>query len=314
MENIQVETVVCPICRGNVFVEHSQGQDFEYESTGQYEWHMKECATCSLLVLNPRPAETELSRIYPNSYYAYDFLAKKHVGYTVKSWLDRFSARMYLDAAKGLEGNILDVGCGDGRLLSVFQQTGHRSEVLFGVELDEKAVQAARDKGFQVFHGRIEDSEYTEGSFKLIILQQVIEHVSDPVVVLRRLQRLLVPGGILVLETPNIDSWDHQIFKKRFWGGYHFPRHFHLFSLRSMRLFLKDSDLEVVKIESLPSPSFWIQSVHHACKEKRWSIGRRIFHPHRPSVLLLVFFTLVDSLAKVIHHTSNMRVIVRRRV
>ena len=69
-----------------------------------------------------------------------------------------------------------------------------------------------------------------EETLEFITMFHVIEHVKDPKSIIKTLNKLLVPGGHLVIETPNIDSLDAMIFKETFWGGYHFPRHWHLFT------------------------------------------------------------------------------------
>src|SRR5262249_737474 len=144
------------------------------------------------------------------------------IGYRVKDWLDRRSAGAYLAAApRG--GNVLDVGCGDGRLLRILHAGGVTRERLYGVELDTRAVEAAREPGLRVWPGRLQAADSPEGAFALIVLQQVIEHVPDPRRMIERLRALLVPGGAVVIETPNTRSWDHRLFSKRYWGGYHIP-------------------------------------------------------------------------------------------
>ena len=61
---------------------------------------------------------------------------------------------------------------------------------------------------------------------------------TDPVLTLARIRDWLAPGGLLALETPNLDSWDARLFCARWWGGYHFPRHWVLFDPQSIRVAL----------------------------------------------------------------------------
>ncbi|MFY9549743.1 MAG: class I SAM-dependent methyltransferase [Thermoanaerobaculia bacterium] len=309
-----LRTVVarCPLCGREPTVEHARGKDFEYGSTGDTEWTLRRCATCDVISLSPRPDEVELPVIYPSNYYAYDFAATRSVGYRIKDWLDRQAAKAYLRAAPP-GGNVLDVGCGDGRLLRILRARGVPRERLFGVELDEHAVAAARADGFQVVQGRFEEADLPAGTFGLIVLQQVIEHVPDPRNMIRRLRELLVPGGALVIETPNTRSWDHRLFSRRHWGGYHIPRHFHLFDDRSLPALLRNTGLRVTRVDALASPNFWIQSLHHRSAEsglpKAWV---RLFQPHPPRFLPLAVFSALDGLGKLARVTSNMRVVAIR--
>src|SRR5262249_57545619 len=126
---------------------------------------------------------------------------------------------------------------------------------LYGVELDARAVDAARGLGFQVSLGRFEDADLPQGTFALIVLQQVIEHVPDPRRMIERLRALLAAGGAVVIETPNTRSWDHRLFSKRYWGGYHIPRHFHLFNDRSHPALLRLPPLHLTPPRALPTPT-----------------------------------------------------------
>ena len=72
-------------------------------------------------------------------------------------------------------------------------------------------------------------------SYDLVIMNQLIEHVAIAArPALHGDVRDLRPGGHLFLETPNLDSLDARAFRRRYWGGYHLPRHFHLFDSRTL--------------------------------------------------------------------------------
>jgi 2-polyprenyl-3-methyl-5-hydroxy-6-metoxy-1,4-benzoquinol methylase len=229
----------------------------------------------------------------------------------VKALLDRRAAAAYLAYGRG---NVLDVGCGDGRLLRAFAGLGVAPDRLFGVELDARAVKAGRAQGFQIEQKRFEDTDYPDGFFHLIVLQQVIEHVSDPRGMIEKLGRVLAPQGAVIVETPNIASWDHSLFRRRYWGGYHIPRHFFLFGKHSLRRLLEQCGFDVTAVQSLASPMFWIHSVHHAMAERRYpALLRRVFDPYPPNPVPLAFFTLLDVLGKAPGVTSNMRMVAVRR-
>jgi 2-polyprenyl-3-methyl-5-hydroxy-6-metoxy-1,4-benzoquinol methylase len=311
MSAIATTSAKCPICGSEPSEPHARGRDFEYGTTGETEWAMKRCARCDVLALSPRPADSELNRIYPGNYYAYDFSNRRSIGYMVKALLDRRAAAAYLAYGRG---NVLDVGCGDGRLLRACAGLGVAPDRLFGVELDARAVEAGRAQGFQIEQKRFEDTEYQDGFFHLIVLQQVIEHVGDPRGMIEKLGRVLAPQGAVVLETPNIASWDHSLFRRRYWGGYHIPRHFFLFNKRSLRRLLEQCGFDVTAVQSLASPMFWIHSVHHAMAERRYpALLRRMFDPYPPNPVALAFFTLLDVLGKALGVTSNMRMVAVRR-
>src|SRR5439155_992809 len=104
-----------------------------------------------------RPSRAALPRIYPDSYYAYDFVAKaggfvmRFKGMAERAKLDLY--RRYLPDG----GRALDVGCGDGHLLVQLAGERRASLELHGVEFSEAAVLAAEARGLVVHRGRIED-------------------------------------------------------------------------------------------------------------------------------------------------------------
>ncbi|MEO6683110.1 MAG: methyltransferase domain-containing protein, partial [Ginsengibacter sp.] len=71
------------------------------------------------------------------------------------------------------------------------------------------------------------------------------EHVESPDKVLLGINRLLKPGGILLIVTDNTDSLDFGYFKKRYWGGYHFPRHWNLFNKKSIAKLAVKTNFEI---------------------------------------------------------------------
>lgn len=145
------------------------------------------------------------------------------------------------------------------------------------------------------------------GSFDCIIMNQTIEHLYDPDAAILRCAALLSDRGVIVIETPNHRALDHALFAGRFWGGYHIPRHFHLYSSESMATHLKRHGL-VGQTDYLLSPSFWIQSLHHYCRDQGSRL-RRLFTVN--NVALLAFFCAIDLVLAWTWRTSNMRVVVR---
>jgi 2-polyprenyl-3-methyl-5-hydroxy-6-metoxy-1,4-benzoquinol methylase len=206
--------------------------------------------------------------------------------------------------------SVLDVGCGTGRLLSLIREA-HPNSKLQGIELDSRAVKIARGKGLIVERTTIE--KYApKKKFNLIIMQQVIEHVANPIAIMNKLKSLLVPDGVLILETPNLSGWDYKVFKKELWGGYHFPRHWVLFSRRSLRTLSEKTGFRVLAQENIASLSFWSWSIHHWLKKKKHTGMAQWVRP--PNALLLSItapLELVQLLCGL--QTSNQRVVLQKK-
>jgi SAM-dependent methyltransferase len=161
------------------------------------------------------------------------------------------------------DARILDVGCGDGFHLDLLRTYGFPGWTLEGVDADARAVAAARGRGLNVHEGTIEDAGFDAGSFDAVILIQTIEHVPEPADVLRAINHVLKPGGRLLVVTDNTASPDFKLFGKRHWGGYHFPRHLHLFDPGSLARLAEHTGFRVDRIRTITSPVNWVYSVRN---------------------------------------------------
>lgn len=133
--------------------------------------------------------------------------------------------RLYLGGVT--PGRLLEIGCGNGTHMLRMKSLGWEVE---GHEVDMFAARAAaRRVGVTVHLGELDNLEIRDATYDAIIMVHVIEHVRDPVKLLRVCKRLLKFGGILVVATPNIESFGHKEFG-RDWRDIDAPRHLHIFS------------------------------------------------------------------------------------
>ncbi len=139
-------------------------------------------------------------------------------------------------------GRILDVGCGPGHILSAVAAGWDKH----GVEISPTAAAAARAHA-TVFQGPLEESPYADGSFDVVLMRSVIEHLTDPVGVVRRIHRILKPLGHFIVSTPNFDS----AAARRFGKNYRLlhPLHIAMFSDRSLIRMLEDLGFTVDRVE-----------------------------------------------------------------
>jgi len=116
----------------------------------------------------------------------------------------------------GVPGNLLDVGCANGSLLDNLRDNGKKC---FGVDISKPMIELGRNKpGLDLFLGTLEEAGYPEAFFDWIISFDVVEHLDDPLSTLREIQRILKPGGLLILELPNEGTWFRWVAKALFFG------------------------------------------------------------------------------------------------
>lgn len=302
--------VACCVCGAEDCVPVGIGEDFEYRTSLDTFIAMR-CRECGLIYLDPRPTPTELPRIYPPNYHAFDFSAERFgFVYRVRRSLE---ARRVLQWCRGLrdDARILDVGCGDGFHLRLLRDFGRPGWTLEGVDASDRAVDAARRAGLTVHHGTIEQLGLTAASYDLVLLIATIEHVDDPAGVLRAVRRLLKPGGRVVIVTDNTATLDFAMFGGRHWGGYHFPRHFNLFSRTTLTRLGGVAELDVESVETVMSPVNWVYSVRNTLVDwhaPSWIVER--FSLRSP--VALAVFTLVDTAHQIAGSGALLRAVLRR--
>lgn len=182
---------------------------------------MVRCAGCGLVFLRPRPSPSALGSFYPDTYYPLDQQPSREAFAVAEGLLARVTGWGRTHHQPHAP-SILDIGCGTGLFLHMAHEVGLRVR---GIELSESAVEHARAKyGLDVHHGTLETAELPDESFDIVTMWHVLEHLADPVEALRRVARVLKPGGLLLLGVPNFDSIEARIFGRR-WYSLDAPRH-----------------------------------------------------------------------------------------
>lgn len=274
--SLDLEHVGCCICGRTDGEPIGVGEDFEYR-TSPDTFLAVQCPDCGLVYIDPRPKVSDFGRIYPDNYHAFDFSPREFgVVHRVRSRIEARRLIRYVGTVPS-DAKLIDVGCGDGFHMSLLAEFGARTWVVEGVDLDERAVNAARRRGLTVHHGDVEDLELRAETYDVAFMIQTVEHVADPSTVVAAIRRILKPGGRLVIVTDNTGSLDFRLFRHRHWGGYHFPRHLNLFNKKSIKLLTERSGMEAVKIETIVSPVNWVYSVRNLLDDygaPRWLVDR----------------------------------------
>lgn len=239
-------------------------------------WRMMRCGNCGSVYLNPRPDEESLPRAYEdyythhaestdipdsgtsgliwgliNGYLNRRFGMRRQPHNSLGYWL--FSLieplRLKLDyfgrhltrASFPQPGRLLDIGCGNGAFLLRTQDLGWD---VVGCEPDSQAVKTCRSQGLRVFHGDAFHDGLKERSFDVVTMSHVIEHVSNPTLLLRRAFALLRPGGLLWLALPNPESVGLRTFRAA-WLGMHVPYHLCIPSQLALKRWLSAEGFKV---------------------------------------------------------------------
>jgi len=182
----------CPNCKGE------EGKPF-YQKRFRYV----RCARCHMVYASPRFVAEINNAIHSQDMYVEHF--KWKVIPSIDYRRNVLAVRKYEQLMQyfGNPGKVLDIGCGLGEVLSVFQENGWDC---LGIDFNEFAIDYAQKKfGITIINENIFDLKL-EAKFNLIMLWGVLEHVYDPIALLEQARALLDDDGLLLIEVPSADS------------------------------------------------------------------------------------------------------------
>lgn len=163
-------------------------------------------------------------------------------------------------------GRALDVGCSTGEIVSALAAAGWDAE---GLEWDAGVAEIARQRTLRpIRSGDILTADLPNGSYELVVLQHVLEHVPDPVAVLRRVAALLARDGRATLFFPNSQSLGARCFGSD-WYEWDPPRHLCLPSLGALGLLARRAGLVVVRASSTAWRAATIYAASRAVRSGR---------------------------------------------
>jgi SAM-dependent methyltransferase len=150
------------------------------------------------------------------------------------------SLRRALPQTRSLD--VLEIGFGRGLLLSRLLREGHRATGVDPGALERDLDRTVRSRA-TILAQPAESLDLPEASFDLVYGIHVVEHLSDPAAVLRTCRRVLRPGGLLYLMTPNADSMGLRLFREAWWN-LEDPTHVRFFTPRSISTMLRTAGFE----------------------------------------------------------------------
>ena len=270
---------ICYLCGTRGERLYSNIHDRLFGAPGDWNFNKCPAADCGLIWLDPIPTEqdigkayatyythddaqspwsgtlSKLSRAAKSSYMAQRFGCKSEVSlplrvmaalpiYLNRSLRDGIDLPLKYFAER--KGRLLEIGCGAGDTLKLAADMGWDAR---GLDVDPKAVANGRAKGRNVHLGQLTDQRLADESFDLVLMSHVIEHLHDPSGMLRECRRIVRRDGLLVVFTPNADSWSHRRFGVH-WRGLEPPRHLFLFNPRTLERTARASGFGAISIST----------------------------------------------------------------
>ena len=224
--------IPCNLCGGRRHRKILQARDYTFVR----------CADCGLSFQNPQPVFDDLKFRYGQNYFEYELENEENFFHLMKLGLQdiRFFERTSsLDKSR----RFLDVGCATGMLLDYMREKGWNVQ---GVELcRESAEYGMRRRNIDIFVGTLEQAGFPDSSFPVIHFSHLIEHVPDPKTFFLEIRRILVPGGYVVVVTPNIDGLQARLFRESWRSA--IADHLTLFSKSTLAAMLAATGFQVLQ-------------------------------------------------------------------
>lgn len=246
-------SIRCPICEHSHLQVIRQSYDDRYGYPGLFS--LKKCQRCGHIFLSCNLTSRQLTELYTNYYPRKSFDVEKYKPHIEKKGFAAWFNGLYASAFRWVPKNVrvLDVGCGFGESLGYHTSRGCD---VYGVEADENIRRVMEKYGFNVHVGLFDDKVYDENFFDYVTLDQVIEHVADPLSTLQGVTRILKPGGRAILSTPNVRGWGARIFGQ-YWIHWHTPYHLQFFTRQSMQLAAQKAGLVLLEVKTVTN-SEWL--------------------------------------------------------
>jgi SAM-dependent methyltransferase len=206
------------------------------------------CQGCSHLFVWPMPADS--LRIYDEQYFSGAAGGFGYVDYDRDKQAMAPVFHLYLDKlglARPDKGALLDIGAATGFFLDIARQRGWRTG---GIEPGAHAAAQARAKGLDVQTGTLQNCSFPPGSFDVITLWDVLEHLTDPRLSIQQASGLLKPGGVIAINTPDSGSLFARLLGTK-WHLLDPPEHLNLFHRRSVRLLLEQCGFEILETTAI---------------------------------------------------------------
>lgn len=317
---------VCPVCSSTTreSLHRDLADNVFFVAPGR--WNLYRCTHCHSAYLDPRPDEASIGKAYgiyythttdvpqnrsdasgvvrrlklalANGYVNSRYGTRREPATELGVWLAKIwpLQRQKRDVAfrylpKPRPGQrLLDIGCGNGDFLVNARDAGWD---VVGLDPDPKAVAVALQRGLDVRAGCLDLFAAESSCFDAITLSHVLEHLHDPTQLIHAVHRLLKPGGVIFVDTPNIESRGARRWGRN-WRGLETPRHLVLFSQAGLVDMLKAAGFQCIeaKRRTAVRKSIYLGSL-------RMQLGKSPIDPHPSRLPLLMRMRLTWPVVRI---------------
>ena len=201
-------------------------------------WDLSRCKNCTHVFANPCPSQEFIQSLYgatEDPLYQEEARGRSKNFERILTTLDKIYPE---------RGILFDVGAATGILLDISREHGWNVE---GVEPSAWAVRIARERyNLAIVEGAFEAVSLAEERYAAVTMVDFIEHIPHPFEAISIAQKILLPGGILCLVTPDINSLAARIMGQKWW--HYRPGHLGYFSKKSLDFILQKMGFRIINM------------------------------------------------------------------
>ena len=253
MDNL-IKIEKCPIC--NSYKNKIVLATTDY-LVSKDKFDIYECKYCSFRFTSPVPNKSEISKYYDSD----EYISHSEKSTSIIDRIYKIVQKITLKSKKkiidklffGVNGSLLDIGCGTGDFLQKMKSTGWK---VTGVEINATARKIAEDK---ISESVFTPLEFVNSDFKydVITMWHSLEHLHDLKDYVQKIVNTLNKDGLLFIAVPNYQSFDAEYYKEN-WAAYDVPRHLYHFSFRSAEELFNEFGFKIINNKQLPFDSFYV--------------------------------------------------------
>ncbi len=239
----------CPICSCNELKHKYFINDFD----------ITQCQSCKFIFVKDTPTQDELDCYYRGGMWNVAYLDKdntENLKYYYRNLKNIITERI-------TSGKILDIGCNAGYFLDVMEGFER-----YGIERSQAGEIAKERYGDNVFVGIFEEYKAPGFLFDCITMQDVLDHITDPVAVLKKCNGLLKPGGLLIVKVHDMDALYAKIMAEKYYAFIP-PGHLSYFNQDSMEIALDKASFDIVSYKYMGHLLFISTAVFRMDKEQK---------------------------------------------
>lgn len=257
----------CPLC-GGTHLERALTCVDHYASGEMF--HLCRCEDCGFLFTQDFPVEAEIGRYYETPDYISHSDTRKGMMNSVYHWVRNYmlgrKARLVTHEAHRKEGRLLDIGTGTGYFADTMQRRGWQVDA---VEKNPGARAFAKEHFNLDVKPDTALGDFPPGSFDVITLWHVMEHLEPLNEMWETLNSLLTDKGVLIIAVPNCSSFDAKRYGA-YWAAYDVPRHLWHFTPGTIQQFGSKHGFIMAERHPMPFDAFYVsmlteKHIRHSC-------------------------------------------------